>query len=66
MSHAGHGSTSSGTRGLGIPTNHALALDYWYITAGVVGFLGLVRGVNYLESRRRYLFLVLTNSLADV
>ncbi|KAF4838568.1 Ferric/cupric reductase transmembrane component 7 [Colletotrichum tropicale] len=34
-------------------TNVQLAKSFWYIIAGVVGFLGIVRGLNYLEGRRR-------------
>lgn len=34
-------------------TNVQLAQSFWYIIAGVVGFLGIIRGLNYLESLRR-------------
>ncbi|KAH9229462.1 hypothetical protein K456DRAFT_1844958 [Colletotrichum gloeosporioides 23] len=34
-------------------TNVQLAKSFWYIIAGVVGFLGIIRGLNYLEGRRR-------------
>ncbi|GKT47645.1 ferric/cupric reductase transmembrane component 7 [Colletotrichum spaethianum] len=34
-------------------TNIHLAQSFWYIIAGVVGFLGIIRGINYLEGLRR-------------
>lgn len=34
-------------------TNVQLAQSFWYIIAGVVGFLGIIRGLNYLEGLRR-------------
>ncbi|KAK2057853.1 ferric reductase like transmembrane component [Colletotrichum caudatum] len=34
-------------------TNIQLAKSFWYIIAGVVGFLGIIRGINYLEGLRR-------------
>ncbi|KAI0201348.1 ferric reductase like transmembrane component-domain-containing protein [Astrocystis sublimbata] len=34
-------------------TNEALARGYWYIVAAVVGFLALVRGINYIEHTTR-------------
>ncbi|WQF76699.1 Putative ferric reductase, NAD binding domain, ferric reductase transmembrane component-like protein [Colletotrichum destructivum] len=34
-------------------TNIHLAQSFWYIIAGVVGFLGIIRGLNYLEGLRR-------------
>ncbi|KAK1580023.1 ferric reductase like transmembrane component [Colletotrichum navitas] len=34
-------------------TNIQLAQSFWYIIAGVVGFLGIIRGINYLEGLRR-------------
>ncbi|KAF3808246.1 Ferric/cupric reductase transmembrane component 2 [Colletotrichum gloeosporioides] len=61
MSHDHGGSSSGGNMGgmtmgtaLFQDTNVQLAKSFWYIIAGVVGFLGIIRGVNYLEGRRRY------------
>ncbi|KAK3368620.1 hypothetical protein B0H63DRAFT_78602 [Podospora didyma] len=34
-------------------TNKALALDFWYIIAAVVGVLAVCRAVNFYESQRR-------------
>ncbi|KAF6827796.1 ferric reductase like transmembrane component [Colletotrichum plurivorum] len=58
MSHSHHGGGSGGggmTMGTALfqETNIHLAQSFWYIIASVVGFLGIVRGVNYLEGRRR-------------
>ncbi|KAJ0365041.1 hypothetical protein COL26b_012205 [Colletotrichum chrysophilum] len=60
MSHDHGGSSSGGDMGgmtmgtaLFQDTNVQLAKSFWYIIAGVVGFLGIIRGLNYLEGRRR-------------
>ncbi|KAI8290510.1 hypothetical protein K4K60_005337 [Colletotrichum sp. SAR11_57] len=60
MSHDHGGSSSGGDMGgmtmgtaLFQDTNVQLAKSFWYIIAGVVGFLGIIRGINYLEGRRR-------------
>lgn len=34
-------------------TNMALARTYWYIIAGVVGLLAVVRAVNFYQSHAR-------------
>jgi hypothetical protein len=34
--------------------NMHLAQSFWYIVAGATGLATVIRGVNYLESRRRY------------
>ncbi|KAK1991647.1 ferric reductase like transmembrane component [Colletotrichum falcatum] len=61
MSH-NHGGGGGGGGGMGgMPmgtalfqeTNIQLAQSFWYIIAGVVGFLGIIRGINYLEGLRR-------------
>ena len=33
--------------------NMALARDFWYIVAGVMGLLAGIRAVNYYKSTRR-------------
>ena len=43
--------------GLGMDVNYAFAHDYWYILAGVVGFLTAVHGVEYFTGRQRSLTL---------
>ncbi|KAF9875349.1 metalloreductase transmembrane [Colletotrichum karsti] len=57
MSHNHGGSGGGGGMAMGTAlfqeTNIHLAQSFWYIIAGVVGFLGIIRGVNYLEGRRR-------------
>ncbi|KAF5521403.1 Ferric/cupric reductase transmembrane component 7 [Colletotrichum aenigma] len=60
MSHDHGGSSSGGDMGgmtmgtaLFQDTNVQLAKSFWYIIAGVMGFLGIIRGLNYLEGRRR-------------
>jgi len=35
-------------------TNMELARDFWYLVAGVVGGLTLVRGVNYVQTLVRF------------
>ncbi|KAJ0158471.1 Ferric/cupric reductase transmembrane component 7 [Colletotrichum tanaceti] len=62
MSH-NHGGEGGGGGGMGGGmmmgtalfqiTNIHLAQSFWYIIAGVVGFLGIIRGLNYLEGLRR-------------
>ena len=34
-------------------TNTALARDFWYIVAGVMGFLAACRAVNFYKAQRR-------------
>ncbi|WYZ40970.1 hypothetical protein EsH8_IV_001311 [Colletotrichum jinshuiense] len=54
--HGGGGSSGGGmTMGTALfqETNIQLAQSFWYIIAGVVGFLGIIRGVNHLEGLRR-------------
>ncbi|EFQ32844.1 ferric reductase like transmembrane component [Colletotrichum graminicola M1.001] len=62
MSHNHGGGGGGGMGGMsGMPmgtalfqdTNIQLAQSFWYIIAGVVGFLGIIRGINYLEGLRR-------------
>ncbi|KAJ0329144.1 hypothetical protein COL5a_004376 [Colletotrichum fioriniae] len=58
MSHNHGGGSSMGggmTMGTALfqETNVQLAQSFWYIIAGVVGFLGIIRGLNYLEGLRR-------------
>jgi hypothetical protein len=36
------------------PYNQVIARGYWYIIAGVVGFLLLLRGVEYYQTWSRY------------
>ncbi|TDZ61811.1 Arginine--tRNA ligase [Colletotrichum trifolii] len=58
MSH-NHGGGGGGMGGMTMgtalfqETNIHLAQSFWYIIAGVVGFLAIVRGVNHLEGMRR-------------
>lgn len=40
--------------GIGNDTNHALARDYWYLAAGVVGFAAAVSAINHAGTRKRY------------
>lgn len=42
-------SSSGSFRGI----NSALARDYWYIIAGVVGFMILLRAIESVQSRSR-------------
>lgn len=39
--------------GLGMDTNYAFARGYWYIIAGVVGSLTVVRSINQYDARQR-------------
>jgi membrane protein required for beta-lactamase induction len=51
MDHSGM-SMSMGTN-LFQTTNMALARDFWYIVAGVVGAMGIARLINFYKSQRR-------------
>ncbi|KAL0932326.1 ferric reductase like transmembrane component [Colletotrichum truncatum] len=55
--HGGGGGGGGGGMMMGTAlfqeTNIHLAQSFWYIIAGVVGFLGIIRGVNHLEGLRR-------------
>jgi hypothetical protein len=48
MSEMTMGGMSSG--GTFKPTNMALARDYWYLIAGVLGLVLVVRVVNYCQT----------------
>lgn len=39
--------------GLNVPLDMAFARDYWYLVAGVVGALAVIRGINHLDALRR-------------
>lgn len=39
--------------GLGMDRNYAFARDFWYIIAGVVGSLTVVRGINCFDAHQR-------------
>lgn len=54
MDHDHHG--GGGGVGSRQAINRSLAQSYWYLIAGAIGFAALVRVVNYLETRRRYIF----------
>ncbi|GJC86187.1 ferric reductase transmembrane component 4 [Colletotrichum liriopes] len=55
--HGGGGGGMGGGMTMGTAlfqeTNIHLAQSFWYIIAGVVGFLGVIRGINHLEGLRR-------------
>lgn len=40
--------------GLGMDINYAFARDYWYIIAGSVGLLTIIRAINHYDARQRY------------
>ncbi|KAF7553817.1 hypothetical protein G7046_g6989 [Stylonectria norvegica] len=39
--------------GMGMDVNYAFARDYWYIIAGVVGSLTIIRAVNHYDAQQR-------------
>lgn len=39
--------------GMGSDINHAFSRDYWYIVAGVVGALAVIRAVNVYGAHTR-------------
>jgi hypothetical protein len=51
-SHSGHGGHGGGMSDGDL--NKFLALTYWYLIAGVVGFLLIIRAVNHLDGWLRY------------
>lgn len=40
--------------GMGFDINYAFARDYWYIIAGVIGILTVIRAVNQYGASQRF------------